>query len=173
MLMPSATVMVPKMMDLPPAASAPAPASRARASMCMLQGVSMLQVEATPTTVFLKSSSLKPTARNMERFGARSEPSCTMEEYFRRRSGLDMAGWGRRGRTNTTRQKRQIPKRMQSGCGPLAGARGHRTIRRARSRCAGRSLVEGWHPGLTKLGYRYWEAEMAAMLRAQGATLLD
>ena len=52
MLMPSETVMVPKMMDLPPAASAPAPASRARPSMCMLQGVSMLQVEAMPTTVF-------------------------------------------------------------------------------------------------------------------------
>src|SRR5271165_5449630 len=92
MLIPSATVMVPKMMDFPPAASAPAPASRARASICMLHGVSMLQVEATPTTVFLKSSSLKPTARSMERLGARSEPSCTIEEYFRRRSGLDMAG---------------------------------------------------------------------------------
>src|SRR5664280_3016876 len=103
MLMPSATVIVPKMMDFPPAASAPAPASRASASICMLQGVSILQVEATPTTVFLKSSSLKPTARNMERLGARSEPSCTLEEYFRRRLGVDMVG----GRWTEDRNRRQ------------------------------------------------------------------
>src|SRR5664280_2163897 len=94
MLMPSATVIVPKMIDFPPAAAAPAPASRASASICMLQGVSMLQVEAMPTTVFLKSLSLKPTARNMERLGARSDPSCTLEEYFRRRLGVDMVGGG-------------------------------------------------------------------------------
>ena len=75
MLMPSATVIVPKMIDLPPAASTPAPASRASASMCMLHGVSMLQVEAMPTTVFWKSASWNPTARSMERLGARSAPS--------------------------------------------------------------------------------------------------
>ncbi len=89
MLMPSETVIVPKMIALPPAAFAPASASRASWSMCMLQGVTMLQVDAMPTTGFLKSSSLKPTARSMERFGARSEPSSTMEENLRVGSGVD------------------------------------------------------------------------------------
>jgi hypothetical protein len=46
----------------------------------MLQGVTMLQVEATPTMGLPKSSSLKPTARSIERFGDRSGPSTTMEE---------------------------------------------------------------------------------------------
>ena len=42
----------------------------------------MLQVEATPTIGLVKSSSEKPTVRNMERFGALSVPSTTMDEYF-------------------------------------------------------------------------------------------
>jgi len=75
MLIPSETVIVPKITDLPPAASAPAAASRASWSMCMLHGVTMLQVEAIPTTGFWKSASLNPTARSMERLGARSGPS--------------------------------------------------------------------------------------------------
>jgi hypothetical protein len=50
--------------------------------MCILQGVTMLHVEAIPTTGFLKSSSLKPTARSMERLGARSAPSTYIEEYL-------------------------------------------------------------------------------------------
>ena len=52
MEMPSETVMVPKMIGLAPAASTPAAASRARASMCMLHGVTIAQVEATPTIGF-------------------------------------------------------------------------------------------------------------------------
>ncbi len=48
MEMPSETVMVLKMMALPPARLAPASASRANWSMCALQGVTMLQVEAMP-----------------------------------------------------------------------------------------------------------------------------
>src|SRR5882724_11152955 len=90
MLIPSETVIVPKMMALPPAALAPASASRASWSMCMLQGVTMLQVEAIPTVGFLKSSSLKPTARSIERLGARSGPSCTMAEWGRRESGDEL-----------------------------------------------------------------------------------
>jgi hypothetical protein len=43
----------------------------------------MLQVEAMPTMGFWKSSSLKPTARSIERLGARSLPSTTMEEKGR------------------------------------------------------------------------------------------
>src|SRR5271167_3695899 len=88
MLIPSETVIVPKMIALPPAASAPAAATRANSSMCMLHGVTMLHVEAIPTMGFLKSSSLNPTARSMERFGARSAPSTTMEENLRVESGL-------------------------------------------------------------------------------------
>ncbi len=60
--MPSETVMVLKIMALPPARLAPASASRASWSMCALQGVTMLQVEAMPMIGFLKSSCLKPTA---------------------------------------------------------------------------------------------------------------
>ncbi len=55
--------------------------------MCMLQGVTMLQVEATPTSGLAKSASAKPTARSMERLGARSAPSSKVEEYLRRESG--------------------------------------------------------------------------------------
>src|ERR1019366_7288096 len=84
MLMPSDTVIVPKMIDLPPAASAPDAASRASSSMCMLHGVTMLHVEATPTMGLAKSASAKPTARSIERFGERSGPSTTTEECLRR-----------------------------------------------------------------------------------------
>src|SRR6185369_15212517 len=51
--------------------------------MCMLQGVTMLQVEATPICDFLKSSALKPTACSMARLAARSGPSTTIEEKAR------------------------------------------------------------------------------------------
>src|SRR5205809_7385745 len=61
MEMPSEMVMVSKMMALPPAALAPASASRESWSMCMLQGVTMRQVEAMPTMGLEKSSRVKPT----------------------------------------------------------------------------------------------------------------
>ncbi len=40
--------------------------------MCMLHGGTILQVEAIPTWLFLKSLSLNPTARSMARLAARS-----------------------------------------------------------------------------------------------------
>jgi hypothetical protein len=49
----------------------------------MLQGVTMLQVEAMPICGRLKSSSEKPTARNIARLGARSSLSTTTREYRR------------------------------------------------------------------------------------------
>src|ERR1043165_115227 len=90
MLMPSETVIVPKMIALPPAALAPDSASMASLSMCMLQGVTMLQSDAMPMTGFLKSSSVKPTGRSMDRAPARLGPSLTMEEYLRVESGAEL-----------------------------------------------------------------------------------
>ncbi|MNC73229.1 hypothetical protein D3C75_1243920 [compost metagenome] len=84
--MPSEMVMVLKITPLAPAAFAPFSASIASLSMCMLQGVTMAQVEAMPICGFLKSSSVKPTARSMARAGAASTPSITSEEYLRRSS---------------------------------------------------------------------------------------
>src|SRR3954470_5161212 len=83
MLMPSEMVMVPKMTALPPASFVPMEASTASLSMCMLHGVTMLQVEAMPIWDFLKSSVEKPTACNMARLAARSAPSTTADEYAR------------------------------------------------------------------------------------------
>jgi hypothetical protein len=61
MEMPSEMVMVLKMIALPPAASTPLADSLASPSMCMLHGVTMLQVEAMPTMDFWKSAVSKPT----------------------------------------------------------------------------------------------------------------
>ena len=60
--MPSEIVMVLKITDFPPAASTPLADSLASLSMWTLQGVTWLQVEATPIWTFAKSSFLKPTA---------------------------------------------------------------------------------------------------------------
>jgi len=59
--MPSDTVMVLKMIALPPASFAPFSDSSASWSMCMLHGVTMPQVEAMPMMGLEKSSGLKPT----------------------------------------------------------------------------------------------------------------
>src|SRR5215213_9671285 len=90
MLMPSETVIVPKMIALPPAALAPASASRASLSMCMLQGVTMLHSDAMPMMGFLKSSSVNPTGRSIDRAPARLGPSLTMEENLRVESGAEL-----------------------------------------------------------------------------------
>src|SRR5215471_18794820 len=83
MEMPSETVMVLNRTLLPPAASAPAAASRASSAMCMLQGVTFAQVDATPIWGFAKSASVKPTARNIARDAACFAPSTTSREYSR------------------------------------------------------------------------------------------
>ena len=80
MEMPSDTVIVLNSRLLPPAASAPCAASPASSSMCILHGVTMLQVDAIPTWGFVKSSSVKPTALSMARLGACSTPSTTILE---------------------------------------------------------------------------------------------
>jgi len=86
--MPSDMVMVLNTTALPPPALAPSAAFSASWSMCILQGVTMLQVEAIPTCGFLKSASSNPTARSIERLGARSTPSTTSDECLR---GLGLA----------------------------------------------------------------------------------
>ncbi len=83
MLMPSEMVIVLKLTALPPASLAPLVACTANSSICMLQGVKSLPVEAIPICGFSKSSSSKPTALSMERAGARSLPSTTMDEKGR------------------------------------------------------------------------------------------
>ncbi len=48
--------------------------------MCMLHGVSVLPVDAMPICGFVKSASVKPTARNIARAGALVSPSTTRDE---------------------------------------------------------------------------------------------
>ena len=48
--------------------------------MCMLQGVTLLQVEAMPTCGLLKSASPNPTACSIARAGACLTPSTTKRE---------------------------------------------------------------------------------------------
>jgi hypothetical protein len=51
--------------------------------MCILQGVTILQVEAIPIWFFLKSSLVKPTAWSIARLAALSAPSTTSEDQRR------------------------------------------------------------------------------------------
>lgn len=96
MLMPSVTVMVLKYTALPPAALMPFCACSLSSPRWTLQGVMLLAEEATAIWGFLKSSSVKPTARNMERAGARSWPSTTMDECGRREWAVWHIGRGRK-----------------------------------------------------------------------------
>ena len=59
--------------------------------MCMLHGVTMFQVEAMPTCGFVKSASVKPTARSMARLGACVRPSTTTREC--RRGSMPGESW--------------------------------------------------------------------------------
>src|SRR5450755_1843743 len=72
---PSLTVMVPKICGTPPPTRTPSRTFSARRLICELQGVISLHVLATPISGLLKSSSVSPTARSIERLGARSAPS--------------------------------------------------------------------------------------------------
>src|SRR5205085_3486137 len=101
-------VIVPKMTALPPASLTPTAASTASLSMCMLHGVTMLQVEAMPIWDFLKSSLEKPTACSIARLAARSAPSTIAEEYARCK--LEAAAFF----INTDRHFQQKKWRMQA-----------------------------------------------------------
>ena len=57
----------------------------------MLQGVTMLQVEAMPIWGLEKSSSVNPTARSIARLGACATPSTTTLEYLR--GSADLSLW--------------------------------------------------------------------------------
>src|SRR5690348_18417129 len=81
--MPSETVIVLNKTLLPPAASAPVAASRASSAICMLQGVTLAHVDATPICGLEKSASVKPTARSIARDAACFAPSTTRREYSR------------------------------------------------------------------------------------------
>ena len=71
-----------KITDFPPFEFTPFVTSFARMSMCILHGVTIAQVEATPITGFLKSEFVKPTALSIALLGALSAPSVTKVEYF-------------------------------------------------------------------------------------------
>src|SRR5699024_9534591 len=75
---PSETVIVLNVIGAPPASLAPLLALSAKSLICILQGVTSLHVLAIPTIGFLKSSSVKPTARSIARFGAFLVPSNTL-----------------------------------------------------------------------------------------------
>jgi hypothetical protein len=82
-LIPSETVIVPKGTAFPPVSSTPATEALPNSSRWELHGVTILQAEQTATWGFSKSSSSKPTALSIERLGARSSPSTTMDEKLR------------------------------------------------------------------------------------------
>src|SRR4051794_10395052 len=73
-MIPSDAVGAPYTWGTPPAARTPSHPLRARRSRWALHGVMSLKRDATPTTGRSKSSSRKPTARSMARFGARFGP---------------------------------------------------------------------------------------------------
>src|SRR3989338_1179941 len=79
---PSLTVGTPKVNPAPLYFFIPFLTSIANLSMCMLHGVISDHVEATPIIGFLKSSSLKPTARSMPLFGALASPSVIMLDFI-------------------------------------------------------------------------------------------
>ena len=79
---PSETVIVLKITDFVPAESAPADADSASLSICILQGVTILHVEAIPTCGFSKSCVSNPTALSIALEGACSTPSTISEENF-------------------------------------------------------------------------------------------
>src|SRR4029453_8339562 len=72
--MPSATVIVPKTWGMTPASRSAAIARSDSVAIPALQGVRLLWAFATPTIAFSKAASSKPTARSIERLGARMSP---------------------------------------------------------------------------------------------------
>ena len=78
MEMPSLTVMVPKRKGKPLARRTPSLTAWATRSRCTLQGVTSLARLATAMNARSMSSSFIPTARSIDRAGARWGPSVTM-----------------------------------------------------------------------------------------------
>src|SRR5271170_4653918 len=91
MEMPSEIVMVLKMSGLLPALATPSAAAMASWSMWALQGVTWLQVDATPICDFSKSPRSNPTACNMARLGARSGASTSGPDQWRWSGLRDLA----------------------------------------------------------------------------------
>ena len=77
MEIPSLTVMVPNSRATPPALRTPSLANCASLRNVMLHGVTSFHDEAMATCGFTQSSSVRPTARNIERAGAFCGPSVT------------------------------------------------------------------------------------------------
>ena len=75
MEMPSLTVIVPNTWGIVPASARAAIARSASGPIPTLQGVRLLCALATPTIGLAKSASPKPTARSIERLGARWSPA--------------------------------------------------------------------------------------------------
>jgi len=73
--MPSETAIVLYSIGVPPAARMPAFTRSAKRRRWKLQGMTSIQVLATPTSGFDKSSSVNPTAFNIARAGARPGPT--------------------------------------------------------------------------------------------------
>jgi hypothetical protein len=74
---PSETVIVPKTWGIAPASRRACMAPSAREAIPTLQGVRLLWALATPTMGLSKSASPNPTARSIERLGARASPPVT------------------------------------------------------------------------------------------------
>jgi len=79
--------------------------------MCMLHGVTFAHVEATPICGLEKSSSLKPTARSMEREGVCLKPSTTSRECSRGSTDAVRAGFSgvREARTPSELRREDAP----------------------------------------------------------------
>ncbi len=75
MEIPSDTAMVLYSIGVPPAARIPAFTRSESRRRWKLQGMTSIHVLATPTIGFVKSSSVKPTAFNIARAGARPAPT--------------------------------------------------------------------------------------------------
>src|SRR5690625_618954 len=75
---PSENVIVLTIIGAPPASRAPFLAPTAKSLICILHGVTSLHVLAIPIIGFLKSLSVKPTARSIARFGDFIVPSNTL-----------------------------------------------------------------------------------------------
>ncbi len=80
MATPSEMAMVLNSMGVPPASRMPAFTNSARRRWLRLQGIVSIQVVATPTMGFARSSSVKPMALSMARAAARSGPSVRAAE---------------------------------------------------------------------------------------------